>query len=58
MSSDSFKRRKNPAPLADKCKQCKREKAIPDRADQLGRNCAHYADEAAAKMAAAKAKRI
>jgi hypothetical protein len=54
MSSDSFKRRKKAAPLADKCKQCQVEKAIPGRADQLGRNCAHYADDAVARMAKKK----
>lgn len=56
MPSDSFRRRFNPKlVVGDRCKQCLKEARILERADGLGKNCAHYADTTAKEVAEAKA---
>jgi hypothetical protein len=42
-------KRWNPKPKAKQCPHCNREDSILTRPDKLGKNCATFADGAAAK---------
>lgn len=41
-----FSRKLKRTPKAPQCKQCKKEARIVGRKDGLGKNCAHFIDQA------------